>query len=58
MDMILGINVNFKIVFLFSSNIFCRYTLELPYRGNSNVFLHHVFPMNELLTISFLKTDS
>ena len=43
MDMILCINVNFKIVFLIYSNICCRYTLELPHRGNSNVSLQHVF---------------
>ena len=30
MDMILGINVNFKIVFLIFRNICCRSTLELP----------------------------
>ena len=59
MDMILGINVNFKIVFLIFSNICCRYTFELPHRGNSNVSLqHYVFSINELFTISVLKTDS
>ena len=42
MDMILGINVNFKIVFLIFSNICCRDTLELPHRGNSNVSLQHM----------------
>ena len=40
MDMVLGINVNFKIVFsYFQYYIYCRYTLELPHRGNSKVFL-------------------
>ena len=24
-------------------NIRCRYTLELPHRGNSNVYLQHMF---------------
>ena len=42
MDMILGINVNFKIVFLIFSNICCWYILELPHRGNANVFLQHM----------------
>ena len=59
MDMILGINVNFKIVLLMFSNIYCRYTLELPHRRNSNVFLQHLsFSINELFTLSFLKSDS
>ena len=68
-DMILGICVNSKIVFLIFSNICCRYILELPHRGNSNVSLQHmrqfqcvsttyVFSINELFIISFLKTDS
>ena len=43
MDMILKKNVNFQIVFiLIFSNICCRYTLELPQRGNSNVYLQHM----------------
>ena len=42
MDMILRINVNFNIVFLIFSNICYNYTLELPHRGNSNVFLQHM----------------
>ena len=43
MDMILEKNVYFQIVFfLIFSNICCRYTLELPHRGNSNVYLQHM----------------
>ena len=42
MDMILGINVNSKIVFLIFSNICCMFTLELPHGGNSNVFQQHM----------------
>ena len=42
MDMVLGINVNIKIVFLIFSNICCRNTLELSHRGNSNVSLQHM----------------
>ena len=42
MDMVLGINVNSKMFFSFFSNICCRYTLELPHRGNSNVSLRHM----------------
>ena len=42
MDMILCINVNFKIVVLIFSKICCRDTLELPHRGNSNVFLQNM----------------
>ena len=41
MDIILG-NVNFQIVFFLTfSNIRCRYTLELPHKGNSNVYIQH-----------------
>ena len=64
MDMILG-NVNFKIVFfLIFSNICCRYTLELPHRGNSNVRQFqcvpttHVFLINDVFVISFFLTHS
>ena len=42
MDMILSINVNSKIVFLIFSNICCRYRLELPHRGNYNVYLQYM----------------
>ena len=45
MDMVLGKNINFKIVILIFSNIHCRVTLELPHRGNSNVYL----PYNKCL---------
>ena len=42
MDMIVGINVNFKILFFIFSNICCRDTLDLLHRGNSNVSLHYI----------------
>ena len=42
MDMILGINFNFKIVFLIFSNICFKYTLELPHRSNSDVYLQYM----------------
>ena len=41
MDMIL-VSVYFKIDFLNFSNIYCWYTIELPYRGTSNVHLQHM----------------
>ena len=34
--------LEFKIGFLNFSNICCWYTLELPYRGNSNVHRQHM----------------
>ena len=42
MDMIYLLSVYFKIGFLNFSNLCCRYTLELPHRGNSNVHLQHM----------------
>ena len=55
--MVLGKNINFKMVILIFSNIHCRVTLELPNRGNSNVYLPYitinVFSINEKFTISF-----
>ena len=41
MKMILGI-LCFKIIFLIFSKICCCYTLELPHRCNSNVYLQHM----------------
>ena len=58
MDMILGMNVNFKLAFLIFSYICCRNTLELPHRGIQCVPTTYVFSINELFTLSFLKTDS
>ena len=48
MNMVLGVNVNLKLIF---SNIYCWYTLELPHRGNSNMYLQYM-----CFTISFLDT--
>ena len=48
MDMLLCIYVNFKIVFLISSNIYCRYTLEFP------LYTTYVFSIHELFTIIVL----
>ena len=41
--MTLGESVNFKIVFLDFSNIYCLYTFELPQRGRdkSNMYLQN-----------------
>ena len=45
MDMIIILeNVNFQILFILSfSNICCRYILELPLCGNSNILLQHMY---------------
>ena len=51
MDIILGINVNFKKGFSYFSNICCRYTLELPRGSNFNVFLQHMY-FNKLMSCS------
>ena len=51
MDMTLCINGNFKIVFLIFSSICCKYTLELPQRGDSRVFLQH-------MSFQYITTDS
>ena len=49
MDMILGLYS-----FLIFSNICCWYTLELPHRGNSNVYLQHMsFQDIKCFTVSF-----
>ena len=43
MDMVLGININFKIVFLNFSNVCCRNTLELPlYNLYRDVLLEYI----------------
>ena len=39
MCMVLGKNINLKIVIFIFRYIYCRVTLELPHRGNSNVYL-------------------
>ena len=54
MDMILG-KCKLQNSFLIYSSICCWYTLELPHRGNSNVYLKHVFSINKFFTISFFK---
>ena len=46
------------IFFLIFSNICCMYTFELPLWGNSNVYLQHVFSINEFITISVFLTNS
>ena len=37
MCMVLGKNINLKIVIFIFRNIYCRVTLELPHRGNKYV---------------------
>ena len=53
--MILGINVNFKIVLLIFSNICCRHASMRQFQC---VHTKYVFSINELFNINFLKTDS
>ena len=50
-------NVNIKIIVtLIFSYIYCWYTLQLPHRGNFNVYLqYNVFSINVFLVHAFLK---
>ena len=46
-------SVNFILVYLIFGNIMFLVHMELPHRGNSNVYLQHVFSKNEFYKISF-----
>ena len=52
MDMVLGLNVNLKLVSLFSV-IYCWYILDLPQRQFQCVSTIYVFPIIKCFTISF-----
>ena len=53
MDMILGINVNFKIVFLIFKNICCRYILEFKFAPTAYVHSINecIFTIKQVFTI-------